>query len=244
MYGYDARDQSGLRGAEHMQGSYPGPGPSYQNQDYGQNQASIAGHRRSFDEQQQQHHRDNLSGSDEHGENNTVRAVKRQRMVWTPELHERFVKAVTQLGLANAVPKTIMQLMNVTDMTRENVASHLQKYRLQLKRQQGSGEEAPSKTPEQTSVDKPKGRLAEVPGSTTNSPPSKGDKDNAGSSAREAGGSTEGTDKDGSNDDGRVPESRGYSNARQPGQHSGTVPKSYPGTAAQLPAPPGHVEGT
>jgi hypothetical protein len=33
-----------------------------------------------------------------------------------------------------AVPKTILQLMNVEGMTRENVASHLQKYRLHLKR--------------------------------------------------------------------------------------------------------------
>ena len=33
-----------------------------------------------------------------------------------------------------AVPKTIMHLMNVEGLTRENVASHLQKYRLQLKK--------------------------------------------------------------------------------------------------------------
>ena len=32
-----------------------------------------------------------------------------------------------------------MQLMNVDGLTRENVASHLQKYRLQLKRQPGDG---------------------------------------------------------------------------------------------------------
>lgn len=40
-------------------------------------------------------------------------------------------------GLKNAVPKTILQLMNVEGMTRENVASHLQKYRLHLKRGAG-----------------------------------------------------------------------------------------------------------
>ena len=39
--------------------------------------------------------------------------------------------------VAGAVPKTILQLMNVEGMTRENVASHLQKYRLYLKRIQG-----------------------------------------------------------------------------------------------------------
>lgn len=35
------------------------------------------------------------------------------------------------------MPKTILQLMNVEGMTRENVASHLQKYRLYLKRLAG-----------------------------------------------------------------------------------------------------------
>ncbi|KAK9815100.1 hypothetical protein WJX73_007475 [Symbiochloris irregularis] len=62
---------------------------------------------------------------------------KRPRLVWTPELHTRFINAVTHLGLKNAVPKTILQLMNVEGMTRENVASHLQKYRLHLKRGAG-----------------------------------------------------------------------------------------------------------
>jgi len=56
--------------------------------------------------------------------------------VWTPQLHKRFVEAVGHRGMKNAVPKTIMQLMNVEGLTRENVASHLQKYRLHLKRMQ------------------------------------------------------------------------------------------------------------
>lgn len=41
----------------------------------------------------------------------------------------------TLQGMKNAVPKTILRMMNVDGMTRENVASHLQKYRLHLKRQ-------------------------------------------------------------------------------------------------------------
>ncbi|XP_011040735.1 PREDICTED: transcription factor PCL1-like [Populus euphratica] len=65
------------------------------------------------------------------------RTLKRPRLVWTPQLHKRFVDAVAHLGIKNAVPKTIMQLMNVDGLTRENVASHLQKYRLYLKRMQG-----------------------------------------------------------------------------------------------------------
>ncbi|KAG8085578.1 hypothetical protein GUJ93_ZPchr0010g8643 [Zizania palustris] len=68
-----------------------------------------------------------------------ARTLKRPRLVWTPQLHKRFVDAVAHLGIKNAVPKTIMQLMSVDGLTRENVASHLQKYRLYLKRMQGHG---------------------------------------------------------------------------------------------------------
>lgn len=70
--------------------------------------------------------------------------AKRTRLVWTPQLHKRFVEAVGHLGIKNAVPKTIMQLMNVEGLTRENVASHLQKYRLYLKRIQGLSSDEPS----------------------------------------------------------------------------------------------------
>ncbi|KAL6853654.1 hypothetical protein ACP4OV_019683 [Aristida adscensionis] len=62
------------------------------------------------------------------------RPGKKARMVWTPELHHRFVEAVAHLGDKGAVPKAIVRLMNVDGLTRENVASHLQKYRLYLKR--------------------------------------------------------------------------------------------------------------
>ncbi|KAI6686865.1 hypothetical protein NL676_032778 [Syzygium grande] len=70
--------------------------------------------------------------------------LKRPRLVWTPQLHKRFVDVVAHLGIKNAVPKTIMQLMNVEGLTRENVASHLQKYRLYLKRMHGMSCEGPS----------------------------------------------------------------------------------------------------
>lgn len=69
------------------------------------------------------------------GEEHLARALKRPRLVWTSQLHARFVEAVNQLGLKSAVPKTIMQLMGVEGLTRENVASHLQKYRLQLRKE-------------------------------------------------------------------------------------------------------------
>uniref|UniRef100_A0A5B6ZPD2 Putative transcription factor PCL1 n=1 Tax=Davidia involucrata TaxID=16924 RepID=A0A5B6ZPD2_DAVIN len=74
----------------------------------------------------------------------SARTLKRPRLVWTPQLHKRFVDVVAHLGIKNAVPKTIMQLMNVEGLTRENVASHLQKYRLYLKRMQGLSTEGPS----------------------------------------------------------------------------------------------------
>ncbi|KAJ7569900.1 hypothetical protein O6H91_01G099100 [Diphasiastrum complanatum] len=78
------------------------------------------------------------------GGDTAARASKRPRVVWMPQLHKRFVEAVAHLGIESAVPKTIMQLMNVEGLTRENVASHLQKYRLYLKRMQGASSEGPS----------------------------------------------------------------------------------------------------
>ncbi|XP_076947722.1 transcription factor PCL1-like isoform X2 [Bidens hawaiensis] len=77
-------------------------------------------------------------------EADSARTSKRIRLVWTPQLHKRFVEVVAHLGVKNAVPKTITQLMNVEGLTRENVASHLQKYRLYLKRMQGLSNEGPS----------------------------------------------------------------------------------------------------
>lgn len=82
---------------------------------------------------------ENASGDDPSG-----KTQKRPRLVWTPQLHKRFVDVVAHLGIKNAVPKTIMQLMNVEGLTRENVASHLQKYRLYLKRMQGLSNDGPS----------------------------------------------------------------------------------------------------
>ena len=62
------------------------------------------------------------------------RSSKKPRVVWSQELHQKFVNAVNELGIDKAVPKRILDLMEVPGLTRENVASHLQKYRLFLKR--------------------------------------------------------------------------------------------------------------
>nr|KYP70278.1 Two-component response regulator ARR12 [Cajanus cajan] len=53
---------------------------------------------------------------------------KKPRVVWSVELHRKFVAAVNQLGIDKAVPKKILDLMNVEKLTRENVASHLQAF--------------------------------------------------------------------------------------------------------------------
>ncbi|KAG1330572.1 Two-component response regulator ORR21 [Cocos nucifera] len=72
---------------------------------------------------------------DDEGElDNSDSSSKKPRVVWSVELHQQFVNAVNQLGIDKAVPKRILDLMNVPGLTRENVASHLQKFRLYLKR--------------------------------------------------------------------------------------------------------------
>ncbi|XVF52408.1 hypothetical protein PTKIN_Ptkin05aG0016000 [Pterospermum kingtungense] len=55
---------------------------------------------------------------------------KKLKVDWTPELHKKFVQAVDQLGIDQAVPSRIVELMKVEGLTRHNVASHLQKYRM------------------------------------------------------------------------------------------------------------------
>ncbi|KAL2534807.1 Two-component response regulator ARR12 [Abeliophyllum distichum] len=79
--------------------------------------------------------KDDEDESDDNGhENEDPATQKKPRVVWSIELHRKFVAAVNQLGIEKAVPKRILDLMNVEGLTRENVASHLQKYRLYLKR--------------------------------------------------------------------------------------------------------------
>ncbi|KAL9252662.1 Two-component response regulator ARR2-like protein [Drosera capensis] len=79
-------------------------------------------------------------GEDDDGDDKDDSAtLKKPRVVWSVELHQQFVSAVNQLGIDKAVPKKILELMNVAGLTRENVASHLQKYRLYLRRLQHPG---------------------------------------------------------------------------------------------------------
>ncbi|CAI9765839.1 unnamed protein product [Fraxinus pennsylvanica] len=71
---------------------------------------------------------------DDEEERDDTSALKKPRVVWSNDLHQQFVNAVHQLGIEKAVPKKILELMNVPGLTREKVASHLQKFRLYLRK--------------------------------------------------------------------------------------------------------------
>ncbi|XP_060170349.1 two-component response regulator ORR22-like [Lycium barbarum] len=63
---------------------------------------------------------------------------KKNRMRWSKELHYKFLDAYYQLeanNLDKVVPKRILEIMNEPGITREKVASHLQKFRNGLKKQ-------------------------------------------------------------------------------------------------------------
>ncbi|CAN0888873.1 Two-component response regulator ORR24, partial [Linum grandiflorum] len=85
---------------------------------------------------------DDGSGSNEedNGQQEEAGTKGKKRMVWTQDLHDKFLRAINFLGTSsNIVPTKILECMlrmGVEGITRENVASHLQKYRMQLRRQE------------------------------------------------------------------------------------------------------------
>ncbi|KAH7439130.1 hypothetical protein KP509_04G046400 [Ceratopteris richardii] len=64
--------------------------------------------------------------------------AKDVQVKWSAALHEKFLLAVNELGVDKASPRKIMKHMNVPGLTKEHVASHLQKYRIALTRLSGA----------------------------------------------------------------------------------------------------------
>ncbi len=52
-----------------------------------------------------------------------LQAPKRARVNWSSELHNRFLNAMFQLGVKNAVPKTILQVRGLRASTDTSVQS-------------------------------------------------------------------------------------------------------------------------
>ncbi|XP_045822046.1 two-component response regulator ARR14-like [Trifolium pratense] len=66
--------------------------------------------------------------------NDKPESSTKTRVKWTQELKRKFASAIMELNADKAQPNKILARMNVPGLTREHVASHLQKYREKLKR--------------------------------------------------------------------------------------------------------------
>ncbi|KAI3825453.1 hypothetical protein L1987_06941 [Smallanthus sonchifolius] len=96
-------------------------------------------------------------GSNHPSSRPTKSSRRKIKVDWTSELHKKFVQAVEQLGVDQAIPSRILELMNVEGLTRHNVSSHLQKYRLQRRHilPKESGWKWPHSTPGNHYLQKP-----------------------------------------------------------------------------------------
>eukprot|EP01102_Stenamoeba_stenopodia_P011935 TRINITY_DN3704_c0_g1_i1.p1 TRINITY_DN3704_c0_g1~~TRINITY_DN3704_c0_g1_i1.p1 ORF type:complete len:226 (-),score=50.68 TRINITY_DN3704_c0_g1_i1:161-838(-) len=65
-----------------------------------------------------------------------TRRTKRNKLVWTQTLQQRFLFALDILGTFDATPSDVLHIMNVEGLTRGNISSHLQKYRGRLQQQE------------------------------------------------------------------------------------------------------------
>ncbi|GAV91052.1 Response_reg domain-containing protein/Myb_DNA-binding domain-containing protein [Cephalotus follicularis] len=117
---------------------------SIEDGDRPQKQAEDADYSSSVNEGNWRNSKKRKDEEEEVEERDDSSTLKKPRVVWSVELHQQFVAAVNQLGIDKAVPKKILELMNVPGLTRENVASHLQKYRLYLRRLSGVSQHQPN----------------------------------------------------------------------------------------------------
>ncbi|XP_014521439.1 two-component response regulator ARR10-like [Vigna radiata var. radiata] len=87
--------------------------------------------------------------------------TKKPRVVWDEKRHAAFVSAVQIIGIENATPKKILQLMNDPRLERAHIASHLQKFRNYSKQQQEKEEQQQKQEQQQNDTSLDSGRQIE-----------------------------------------------------------------------------------
>ncbi|WMV49426.1 hypothetical protein MTR67_042811 [Solanum verrucosum] len=67
-------------------------------------------------------------------EDGSSQPSKKSRIVWTDSLHNKFLEAIAILGVKKAYPRKILELMDIPGLSKKHIASHLQNYRMSLKK--------------------------------------------------------------------------------------------------------------